>query len=537
VLEKRFVNLLLLNTCLILRKTLKAPRTRPDKKMYEKMQIGDKAMSKLIHEVKNKFLLIPVLFVLAISGCKSTETDQASSTSGSGGEAENSCGTVASGSSSNSNCHSRVSSPVITQLGENILVLNRTPRILWYIQDPMLTTQAQVVRVSDGVIMRPWANISPGTTFVDGLNLAYNTQYKINLRNQDQAGNLSSVVSSDPWSPVNGQGSWQLFSGINAPSQRWAHSMVWTGSKMIVWGGQDVVTGASLNSGAVYDPTTDTWFTMATVNAPSARSHAATVWTGTEMIVWDGYWSGDGKRYNPATNVWSNISTVGAPSPRVMHSAVWTGSKMIIWGGQIGSGHPRAWVDDGAIYNPSTDSWSPMSNVGAPSPRESHAAVWTGNSYLPVDTGGVYDLATDTWTSTTTAGAPPASNPGGGYQTYAWTGTELILKPGFSYDPATDRWSAIARTTAALEPSEINMLPAVGNDFTASVWIGAKLFSWGGWAGYGTTNSGGLYDPSSDTWVGTTIMGAPLPAMTAKAVWTGSKVIVWGGGVSAFYTP
>src|SRR6185436_11606300 len=63
------------------------------------------------------------------------------------------------------------------------------------------------------------------------------------------------------------------------------------------------------------------------------------VWTGSEMILWGGSTPtlggalGTGARYSPAADAWSPVTLTGAPSPRDTHSAVWTGSEMIIWGG------------------------------------------------------------------------------------------------------------------------------------------------------------------------------------------------------------
>src|SRR5947208_3570111 len=46
----------------------------------------------------------------------------------------------------------------------------------------------------------------------------------------------------------------------NAPDGRQGHTSVWTGSEMIVWGGQGV--GGYLNTGGRYNPATDNWLTM-----------------------------------------------------------------------------------------------------------------------------------------------------------------------------------------------------------------------------------------------------------------------------------
>ena len=76
---------------------------------------------------------------------------------------------------------------------------------------------------------------------------------------------------------------------------------------------------------------------MTTTGAPTARYFHTALWTGSEMIVWggDNYASvfNDGGRYNPATGSWAAVTTAGAPAARFSHTAVWTGSEMIVFGG------------------------------------------------------------------------------------------------------------------------------------------------------------------------------------------------------------
>src|SRR6266700_3844165 len=55
---------------------------------------------------------------------------------------------------------------------------------------------------------------------------------------------------------------------------------------MIVWGGVAFEDG--LNTGGRYNPGTDSWTATSTTNAPTARYHHTAVWTGSEMIVWGG---------------------------------------------------------------------------------------------------------------------------------------------------------------------------------------------------------------------------------------------------------
>ncbi len=58
---------------------------------------------------------------------------------------------------------------------------------------------------------------------------------------------------------------------------------------MIVWGG-----GSGTDYGARYNLATDTWTpTSQGTNCPFGRTEHAAVWTGTEMIIWGGeYYQG-----------------------------------------------------------------------------------------------------------------------------------------------------------------------------------------------------------------------------------------------------
>ena len=52
------------------------------------------------------------------------------------------------------------------------------------------------------------------------------------------------------------------------------------------------------------------------------------------MVIWGGNTGdGTGGRYNPGTGSWTATSTADAPTARNFHTAVWTGNEMIVWGG------------------------------------------------------------------------------------------------------------------------------------------------------------------------------------------------------------
>lgn len=317
---------------------------------------------------------------------------------------------------------------------------------------------------------------------------------------------------------------WTATTITNAPEGRTGFSALWTGSKMIVWGGNDLYTN-TFNTGGIYDPVTESWAATSTTNAPEARTNFAAVWTGSKMIVWGGYahYSNNtnvafntGGIYDPVTDVWSPMSTTNAPDARTDHIAVWTGSKMIIWGGMNLTDYPRRGYNQtnylittgGGIYDPATDSWSPMSTTNAPSARIYHRAVWTGNKLIiwggenlttNFNTGSIYDPLSDSWTSTSTANAPS----GRIYPTAAWTGNKMIIWGGMNapfnnycptdggiYDPISNTWTS---TSTENVPE--------GRTYFAGVWTGNKIIVWGGYnGGSGSSsclNTGGIYTPPS----------------------------------------
>jgi N-acetylneuraminic acid mutarotase len=317
----------------------------------------------------------------------------------------------------------------------------------------------------------------------------------------------------------------------NAPSARDYHTAVWTGAEMIVWGGIDTV--GYLNTGGRYNPSADTWAATSTTFAPTARAYHTAVWTGTVMIVWGGIdassGSNTGGRYNPSTNIWAATSTTSAPTARYSHTSVWSGTEMIVWGGYDGF----ASTNTGGRYNPSTNSWAATSTTSAPTARD-HTAVWTGTEMIVwggynggyLNTGGRYNPSTDTWAAggTSTVSAPSARR----YHTVVWTGTEMIVWGGYNgssyfnsggrYIPSTNTWTATGSASA----------PSVRELHTA-VWTGTEMIIWGGTSPGGYVNTGGRYNPSADTWVATSTASAPTIRSYHTAVWTGTEMIVWAG--------
>jgi N-acetylneuraminic acid mutarotase len=335
----------------------------------------------------------------------------------------------------------------------------------------------------------------------------------------------SGGCTDDTWIPT---------STANAPVGRTVQTTVWTGSEMIVWGGNNVDQSQFFNTGGRYDPSTDSWTATNLINAPDARSEHTAVWTGSEMIVWGGVAAGPsslntGGKYNPSIDSWTATSTTSAPDGRAGHTAVWTGSEMIVWGGGNGGGA----FNTGGKYDPSTDSWIASSTTNAPTARGNHTAVWTGSEMIVwgggnFNTGGRYNPSTDSWTATSTVNAPDGRE----FYTAVWTGSEMIiwggngssgyLNSGARYTPGTDSWTATSTTNA---PD--------GRYVHTAVWTGSQMIVWGGFnITNGYLNTGGRYGPDTDGWTATSITNAPDGRAGHSAVWSGSQMIVWGGSTS-----
>jgi N-acetylneuraminic acid mutarotase len=288
---------------------------------------------------------------------------------------------------------------------------------------------------------------------------------------------------------------WSSISHTGAPVARLGSLSVWTGSKLIVWGGQSDLTADTFVDGGVYNRATDTWSMMNSVNAPSTRRYASAVWSGREMIVWGGVnfpastaSIATGARYNPATNTWAPMSSVGAPSARGGHTAVWTGSKMIVWGGgDMWASGQSAYNNDGAAYDPETDTWTPLSPQNAPAARSFHGAVWTGTRMVVwggynyqdgLKSGSSYDPDQDKWESLTDQG----DNPDYRFQpTLLWTGQSMYVLGGLTGFNQNADMGAVLGSQALSTPTQSLEAP-LGAVALVTPWIERSIQTGTGWS-------------------------------------------------------
>mgnify|MGYP001453254427 CR=1 FL=1 len=328
-------------------------------------------------------------------------------------------------------------------------------------------------------------------------------------------------------------GAWQPMAlGPLAP--RTNPLMVWAGDgqgngKVFIWGGRNPGNGMQLADGAVYDPRVDTWTTVASAGAPASVVGQVAVWTGTRVLVWGGASSLQTpvQSYDPIANSWAAGATPSLQFTSAMF-ATWTGRKMLVL--EFGQG---------ALYDPSTDTWTIMNQMGAPCDNQEGTSVWTGTQWIVwggeacndpksyLNTGAAYDPTTDTWTALPVDGAPSPRQGHGA----VWTGSEMLiwggidessslLSDGGAYDPISRTWRPI------VEPAGLAQVLAF-----VAVGFPNQMLLWGGLSdGTGVlTPQGAQYDLCSKQWWQLPTTGQPPPRQSTSAVWTGLEMIVWGG--------
>lgn len=346
---------------------------------------------------------------------------------------------------------------------------------------------------------------------------------------------------------------------------RYFHSSVWTGTEMLVWGGYGTYVASTYGrrNGAAYNLGGNSWRTMALPAStfPARYNHTA-VWTGSKMVVWGGYdssagYRNDGAIYDPVADSWT-LAAASTLSARHFHSAVWstTTNEMIVWGG-FGSSCAGSYCADGASFDPATGMWTalPAAPIGG---RWKHTMVWTGSEFIVwggQGTGGFlrdgarYDPKTKIWTK---FADPPIELEGRIENAAVWSGKELLIWGGYgAYVASTYGKSDGGRylpggswSRFTVPKDDIFATGTLATRQAVQAWYGnGKLFLWSGGLGNSTSTAavagGASYDPLTDKWTTLDVMGAPANRARATVVWTGKEAIIFGGasstGGSTFY--
>jgi hypothetical protein len=233
----------------------------------------------------------------------------------------------------------------------------------------------------------------------------------------------------------------------------------------------------------------------------SGRSGFIALDLGDGTFIWggDGADPTDGAIYRASDDRWTLIADPDQPGPRDTPAAVWTGQEILIWGGN----------DDreGLRYDPELDRWSAI--PAAPIEAGYPVGAWTGSEFVVVTGAGqsaAYEPASMTWRRFEDAPLPR------GYLVSVWTGRELVVLGladggrsqviGAALDPASGAW---------------RMLAGVPYDGLAlgvhPVWIGTEMLF-----------AGHAYDPVRDHWRLLSTEGCRVGDVS-DGVWTGRWVI------------
>lgn len=355
-----------------------------------------------------------------------------------------------------------------------------------------------------------------------------------------------------------GEDAWALLPDP-ALAARDAHTAVWTGRAVLVWGGHGPFgSGDSRHvDGVALDVAQRAWAPIPAAPLDGIVNHTA-VWTGPtaaaaspvswshagghpqpgEMIVWSGAAPGDrgdrGAAFDPVAQQWRVLAPDPLPA-RQYHTAVWTGplddrpGEMLVWGGSGAGDGP-----DGAAYEPLADAWRALPDPPTPTSTTGFTATWTGREMVvlggtgrdadpPAATAQAYDPVADAWRV--------LPEPPGGVReahTAVWTGRELLVwggvgrggllaRPvGLAYDPAADAWTALP------EP------PGGARVDHAAVWAGDAMVVWGGTAFGHLAPAGIAYDPVERS--SRALPDPPAdPRVPARLVWTGRELVVLDG--------
>lgn len=156
---------------------------------------------------------------------------------------------------------------------------------------------------------------------------------------------------------------------------------------------------------------------------------------------------------------------------------------MIIWGGRSN----LTTLDNGGIYDPVNDQWSPLNSAVGITNRANHTAVWSESSSSMLVWGGTDDSGT------------PLNNGG--------------------------RYTGFLATWSRIDPPAFSFAARHGH---TAVWTGTEMIVWGGTDGAQRLNDGAAYNPGTGAWRATA-----TPSLTGRtghtAVSAGGEMIVWGG--------
>ena len=135
----------------------------------------------------------------------------------------------------------------------------------------------------------------------------------------------------------------EFISSNESPSARFKHSALNLNGEILIWGGQTIgnspisdgyLLKANLESDGVIR---GEWRKISSNGFSSSRIDSSVNWTGSELLVFGGETTNGptntGYAYDYIKDSWRSLTTKGGIIPRTKHTAEWTGSELFVFGG------------------------------------------------------------------------------------------------------------------------------------------------------------------------------------------------------------
>jgi len=248
--------------------------------------------------------------------------------------------------------------------------------------------------------------------------------------------------------------------------QRWGHSAVLAGGKVLVAGGFAVRSGQSelaLTSAELYDPTEKTWTEVGPMTDPRGGHAAVALKNGKVLVAGGAVPVGKGadtdlaycELYDPAAKTWSVTGSMTAARVGHQATALAGGAAVLVTGGRAPGGRGDGTFDPfsraaAELYDQAAGTWSPVDDL--PGGRVYHRTVALGaDKALAVGgTGDVHDDAGYESAAIFDHGSKKWT-PAGGLTTGRWACAAVALSGGRAMVAGGVARAGVAAATAGAE--------------------------------------------------------------------------------------
>ncbi|MCL4502878.1 MAG: hypothetical protein M1438_13680 [Deltaproteobacteria bacterium] len=311
---------------------------------------------------------------------------------------------------------------------------------------------------------------------------------------------VQATNSAEIYHPTNK--TWTTASSLNPNFPRSLHTATrLPDGRVLVAGGQVPSPGGILHDVEIYDPSSDTWTTAASLNG-GRYGHTATLLNDGRVLVAGGatappFQTYRAEIYDPAANSWTLITPMN--SARVDHTAnLLADGKVLVAGGGTDSTElfdptQGTWTTTGPLNNPLRHHTATLLTDGRVLVAGGEYFDSTSGTVIQVNSVVIYDPATGTWAITGPLTTPRTDHKanlledgqvlisGGAYQDSS--GAYIPLNSAEIYDPDREIWTLIGPLNTARYRH------------TATLLANGRVLATGGSGASGILNSAEVYKP------------------------------------------